>query len=46
MTPATARPPFTPLIRLYQDWLREKRGLSFADYHALWQWSVTDLEAF
>ena len=46
MTSATDSPPFVPLIRLYQDWLREKRGLSFADYHALWQWSVTDLEAF
>lgn len=35
-----------PQIRLYQDWLKETRGLSFADYEALWRWSVTDLEAF
>ena len=46
MTATTTQPPFVPLIRLYQDWLREQRGLVFADYHALWQWSVTDLEAF
>ena len=36
----------TPQIRLYQDWLRTERGLSFASYDALWQWSVTDLDAF
>ena len=46
MTPTTARPPFVPLVRLYQDWLRDRRGLTFHDYHALWQWSVSDLEAF
>ncbi len=28
------------------DWLGENRGLSFADYPALWQWSVQDLEGF
>ena len=39
-------PPCTPLIRLYQDWLRERRGLSFDDYRALWRWSVADLDAF
>ncbi|QXL83914.1 acetoacetate--CoA ligase [Comamonas sp. NLF-1-9] len=44
--PAARSAPFVPLIRLYQDWLREQRGLEFVDYHALWQWSVTDLEAF
>ena len=30
----------------YLRWLEEHRGLTFADYHALWQWSVTDLDAF
>ncbi|WP_348774014.1 acetoacetate--CoA ligase [Micromonospora sp. WMMD714] len=30
----------------YLRWLREHRGLDFADYDALWQWSVTDLDAF
>ncbi len=39
-------PAHVPLIRLYQDWLRDQRGLSFADYRALWQWSTTDLDGF
>ncbi|MGI8585484.1 MAG: acetoacetate--CoA ligase [Thermoleophilaceae bacterium] len=30
----------------YMRWLEAERGLSFAGYHDLWQWSVTDLEAF
>jgi acetoacetyl-CoA synthetase len=38
--------PFVPQIRLYQDWLREQRGLRFDSYDALWQWSVRDLPAF
>ena len=38
--------PYVPQIRLYQDWLRDTRGLSFDDYDALWRWSVTDLPAF
>jgi len=38
--------PNIPQIRLYQDWLRDKRGLSFDTYDALWRWSVTDLDAF
>lgn len=43
---ATAAPPFVPQLRLYQDWLRAQHGLEFADYDALWRWSVTDLDAF
>ncbi len=39
-------PPYIPQIRLYQNWLREQRGLSFDSYDALWRWSVTDLDAF
>ena len=35
-----------PQIRLYQDWLRETRGLAFDSYDALWRWSVTELDAF
>ena len=27
-------------------WLREERGLDFADYASLWRWSVQDVEAF
>jgi len=38
--------PFIPQIRLYQNWLRDQRGLSFDSYDALWRWSVTDLAAF
>ncbi|MGJ3702515.1 acetoacetate--CoA ligase [Variovorax sp. AFSI2.2] len=38
--------PNIPQIRLYQDWLRDQRGLSFDTYDALWRWSVTDLDAF
>src|SRR5688500_13675531 len=38
--------PYVSQIRLYQDWLREQRGLDFDSYDALWRWSVTDLEAF
>ena len=46
----TTNPPkkaaYVPQIRLYQDWLRDTRGLTFDSYDALWQWSVTDLDAF
>ncbi|OUM90111.1 MAG: acetoacetate-CoA ligase [Bacillus thermozeamaize] len=30
----------------YMQWLGERRGLAFDDYHALWQWSVDQLEDF
>src|SRR5437868_831246 len=40
------RAPCIPQIRLYQDWLRQQRGLSFANYDGLWRWSVDDLSAF
>ncbi len=36
----------TPRITLYLDWLARERGLCFANYEALWSWSVTDLEGF
>jgi acetoacetyl-CoA synthetase len=39
-------PAYAPQIRLYQDWLARERGLRFDSYDALWQWSVTDLNAF
>lgn len=38
--------PHFPQIRLYQNWLRDKRGLAFDSYDALWRWSVSDLPAF
>jgi len=37
---------FVPQIRLYQDWLRDSRGLAFDSYDALWRWSTEDLSAF
>ncbi len=48
-SPAQGAPsvtPFLPQIRLYQDWLKANRGLSFDSYNALWQWSITDIDAF
>jgi acetoacetyl-CoA synthetase len=38
--------PYVPRIRRYQDWLQASRGLSFDDYQAVWNWSVTDLRGF
>jgi acetoacetyl-CoA synthetase len=46
MTVPASPPAFVAQIRLYQDWLAEHHGLRFDTYDALWQWSVTDLEAF
>lgn len=40
------RTPYVPQIRRYQDWLHERHGRRFADYEALWRWSVSDLPAF
>ncbi|AOG23895.1 acetoacetate--CoA ligase [Acidovorax sp. RAC01] len=42
----TPQPPYIPQIRLYQDWLRDERGLQFDSYDALWRWSITELDAF
>ncbi|MFI6779856.1 acetoacetate--CoA ligase [Micromonospora sp. NPDC050276] len=33
-------------IGAYLRWLREHRGLDFADYDELWRWSTTDLDGF
>jgi acetoacetyl-CoA synthetase len=33
-------------ITHYREWLNETRGLAFADYAGLWQWSVDELEDF
>lgn len=38
--------PFVPQIALYRNWLAEQRGLSFADYEEMRQWSVRDLDTF
>ncbi len=44
--PTTPPPEPTPQITRYQQWLAEHRGLHFARYEDLWQWSVDDLPAF
>src|SRR5512140_1339658 len=33
-------------VTAFAQWLERERGLQFADYAALWHWSVTDLEGF
>ena len=33
-------------LTAYMAWLLKTRGLTFADYNALWQWSVDEIEAF
>ncbi len=33
-------------IAAFRAWLASHRGIDLADYHALWSWSVTDLEGF
>ena len=33
-------------ITRYRRWLKDRKGLDFADYESLWQWSVTEIEAF
>ena len=45
-TPVQSPAPYVPQIRLYQDWLQANRGLSFATYRDLWNWSITDLDAY
>jgi len=44
----TPSPAFARDSRLaaFMTWLRETRALDFADYDALWRWSVDDLETF
>jgi acetoacetyl-CoA synthetase len=33
-------------ITEFRQWLADQRGLSFADFEALWRWSTTDIDAF
>lgn len=33
-------------VTAFANWLRATRSLDFADYDALWRWSVDDLEGF
>src|SRR5215207_1957927 len=34
------------VLRVYMDWLAQRKGLHFDDYGELWDWSIADLEAF
>ena len=43
--PSPERIERTVLTR-YMRWLRDERGLDFADYESLWRWSVDEIEAF
>jgi len=38
--------PYVPQIDLYRQWLKDERGLGFASFEDMRQWSVRDLEAF
>jgi len=44
----TPRPEFAEASNLtrYMRWLKQTRGMDYADYDALWRWSVTDIEGF
>jgi acetoacetyl-CoA synthetase len=33
-------------VTAFMAWLARERGQEFGDYHALWAWSVTDLDGF
>jgi len=33
-------------ITRYREWLNSTRGLALGDYHALWLWSVDEIEEF
>jgi acetoacetyl-CoA synthetase len=44
-TPSAAQVEDANLTR-FAKWLARQRGLQFASYDALWQWSVTELEEF
>ena len=46
MNETSTAAPCIPQIRLYQDWLRDRHGLVFDSYDALWRWSTTELDAF
>ena len=46
MNQTSKAPPHIAQIRLYQDWLRERHGLVFDSYDALWRWSTTELDTF
>ena len=44
----TPRPDYVKQAQVtrFMDWLRQRKGLDFADYPTLWQWSVDCVEDF
>ncbi|MCA6125471.1 acetoacetate--CoA ligase [Bradyrhizobium sp. WSM 1704] len=38
--------PYVPQMALYRQWLKEQRGLSFANFEEMRRWSVTDIDGF
>jgi len=40
------KPAFIPLIKQFQQWLEDHKGLHFKDYAAFWQWSIDEQNAF
>jgi acetoacetyl-CoA synthetase len=46
MTSTHTTPAYIPQIRLYQNWLRDQRGLQFDSYQDLWHWSTTEINDF
>ena len=54
MTDTPVQPQWTPTERDVADaritaftrWVEERHGLSFANYHALWRWSVDNPSEF
>jgi acetoacetyl-CoA synthetase len=44
-TPSPERISRAHLTR-FVAWLGRERGLTFPDFTSLWQWSVTEIEAF
>ena len=43
-TPSSARTAASNLTK-FSQWLKEHRGLDFADYQAMYEWSVADVDA-
>ncbi|MDQ2094490.1 acetoacetate--CoA ligase [Rhodalgimonas zhirmunskyi] len=43
--PSEAQAQATSLAKFIR-WLEDARGLTFADYDALWEWSISDLDGF
>ncbi|WGR99725.1 acetoacetate--CoA ligase [Bradyrhizobium sp. ISRA443] len=38
--------PYVPQMALYRQWLKQTRGLEFANFEEMRRWSVTDIDGF